>query len=63
MAERKKRLEKGIESIGGRIEKHKEKIKKFGQEKNYLAKYWEKQIAKFEEEKNYREKLLKRKRR
>ncbi|NCO10977.1 hypothetical protein GW924_00010 [Candidatus Pacearchaeota archaeon] len=50
--ERKKRLEKGIESLEKQIEKHKEKIEKFAHEKPWLKDYWQKQIEGFEKEKD-----------
>ncbi|MBU0466590.1 MAG: hypothetical protein KJ718_05405 [Nanoarchaeota archaeon] len=59
MAKRKKRLEKGIESIGKQIDLHKEKIKKFGHEKEYLEDYWKKQIEDLEKRKKNREEKLK----
>lgn len=59
MAKRKKRLMKGIESIEKQIELHKEKIEKFGHEKDHLEKYWEKQIDDLEKRKKNREEKLK----
>ena len=59
MVKRKKRLQKGIESIEKQIEIHKEKIKKFGHEKDYLEMYWEKQIRNLKERKEEREGKLK----
>ncbi len=61
MVKRKKRLEKGIKSIEKQIELHKEKIKKYKNEKDYLEEYWEKQIEIFEKEKKKREQKLRRK--
>lgn len=59
MAKRKKRLEKEIEGIKRQIEKHKEKIEKFGHEKDYLPEYWMTQIESFEKRKKDREEKLK----
>lgn len=61
MAKREKRLGKGIESIGKQIKIHREKIKKFGHEKDYLEEYWEKQIKDLEKRKKDREEKLKKK--
>ncbi len=50
---RRKRLEKGAESIGKQIEEHKKKLvtaEKYGDD--ILAKYYLKEIEKFEREKN-----------
>ena len=60
MVERKKRLEKGIKSIEKQIKLHKEKIKKFGHEKDYLEKYWEREVEDLEKRKRDREEKLKR---
>lgn len=60
MAKRKKRLEKGIKSIEKQIELHKEKIKKFSHERDYLEDYWKKQIEDLEKRKENREEKLKR---
>lgn len=51
MSRRNKNLEKGIESIDLQIQKHKEKIKEFGEDKPWLADYWNKEIEGFEKEK------------
>lgn len=61
MAKREKRLEKGIKSIDKQIELHKEKVKKFGNEKDYLEGYWKREIADLEKRKKNREEKLKRK--
>ena len=61
MAKREKRLKKGIESIEKQIEIHKEKIKKFGHEKDYLEEYWNRQIVDLEKRKKDRESKIKRK--
>ncbi|MBS3098820.1 hypothetical protein J4462_01260 [Candidatus Pacearchaeota archaeon] len=61
MAKREKRLEKGIKSIEKQIRLHKEKIKKFGREKDYLEGYWEKEIEDLKKRKENREEKLKRK--
>lgn len=58
MAKREKRLKKGIESIEKQIKLHREKIKRFGDEKDYLEGYWEKQIEVFEKEKKKKERKL-----
>lgn len=59
MVERKKRLEKGIESIEEQIKLHREKIRKFRHEKDYLERYLEKQIEDLEKRKKNRGEKLK----
>ncbi len=61
MVKREKRLDKGIESIEKQIRLHKEKIRKFGHEKEYLERYWEKEIIDLEKRKKDREAKLRRK--
>jgi hypothetical protein len=60
MVKREKRLEKGIASIEKQIALYREKIKKFGHEKDYLEEYWEKQILDLEKRKQNREEKLRR---
>ena len=43
----KKKLKKSIESFEERIKEHKEKIKTYSGEKNFLIEYWEKEINGF----------------
>ena len=59
MAKRKKILEREIKGLERQIEKHKEKIEKFGHEKDYLPEYWMAQIKAFEERKKDRKEKLK----
>ena len=58
---RKKRLEKGIESLQRQVEIHKKKLREALEEGNAeLAKYYEKDLSRLEsEEKKKREKLEK----
>lgn len=58
MAKRKKKLEKGIESIDKQIKLYKEKIKEFSKERPWLKEYWNKQIEGFEKEKRKKEKKV-----
>ncbi len=45
---RRKKLEKGIDSLNKKIENHKEKLKTAGNPE--LRKYWEKKVEKFPNE-------------
>ncbi len=59
MVERKKRLERGIESIGEQIDLHKEKKKLAENQGNSeLSDYYGKEIEKFKREKEKKENLL-----
>lgn len=58
MGKREKRLRKGLESIEKQIRAHREKLKKFWQDKEYLKEYWEKQIESFEKEIEKKKKRL-----
>ena len=59
MASRKKRLEKGIESLKEQIAVHKEKLKQAVKEENEdLAGYYEKDIARLEGEEKKKEHQL-----
>ncbi|MEK6926582.1 MAG: hypothetical protein AABW50_04865 [Nanoarchaeota archaeon] len=58
---RKKRLEKGIESLKKQVEIHKEKLKKSIEEGNEdLAKYYVKDLARLEDEEKKKRDFLKR---
>jgi len=59
MPNRKRRLKKGIKSLQGQIEIHKQK-KKLAEkeEKEELVDYYEKEIKRFKEQKEEKEKLL-----
>ncbi len=62
MPKRKKRLKKSIESLGKRIEEHKQKIYEEKKKPNYnyaLVEYWGKDIKGLRLEKEKKEKLLK----
>ena len=56
---RKKRLEKGVESLKEQIKIHEEKLRKAREEGlDELAFYYEKEIAGFEKQEEEKEKLL-----
>lgn len=62
MTNRKKRLERGIESLKEQIKTHKEKLKKAVEEENEeLAGYYEKDIVILEREEIKKEKQLNKK--
>ena len=57
---RKKRIEKGIDSLGKQIEKHKEKLKKAKEKGNpYLTDYYEKEIGVLEDKRKERQAKIK----
>ncbi len=59
MANRKKRLQKGIISLGRQIKLHEEKLKKAEQEDNIgLAEYYKKEISAKKKDKEEKERLL-----
>ena len=58
MAKNKKRIGKSIESFDKLIEEHRKKIEEFGNDKEYLTSYWEKQIEGFEKEREKARKKL-----
>jgi len=58
---KKKKIEKSIESFKRQIEIHKEKIKEYSGDKDFLIDYWQKQIDEFEKQKTKREKKLNKK--
>ena len=59
MTNRKKRLKKGIESIGKQIELHEEKLRKAEEEDNVeLADYYTKEIKSMKEDKEEKERIL-----
>lgn len=60
MANRKKRLEKGIESLQEEIEKHKIKLAKaLGEWKEELAGYYQHELESLEKTKEHKEELIK----
>lgn len=60
MSNRKKRLQKGIESIEKQIKMHEEKLKKAEEEDNIeLAGYYKKEINAKKKDKEEKERLLK----
>jgi len=60
MVNRKKRLERGIESLENQIIIHKEKLIKAEKERNNeLVNYYIKEIEKFRDNKKKKEKILK----
>ena len=62
MANRKKRLEKGIESLKEQIKIHKEKLKQAIEEENEeLAGYYKKDIGRLESEEKKKENQLNKK--
>ncbi len=64
MAKRKKRLEKGIESLREQIEIHEEKLREALERKDYESVlYLQGEIRKFEREKEKKEKRLSKKKR
>jgi len=59
MANRKKRLHKGIESIEKQIKIHEEKLRKAEEEDNIeLAEYYQKEIAAKKRDKEEKQRLL-----
>ena len=59
MANRKKRLQKGIESIERQIELHEEKLKKAKEEDNIeLAEYYKKEISAKKRDKEDKQRIL-----
>ncbi len=59
MANRKKRLQKGIESIERQIKLHEEKLRKAVEEDNIeLAKYYKKEIAAKKKDKEEKQRIL-----
>ena len=59
MANRKKRLRKGIESIEKQIKLHEEKLKKAEEEDNIeLAQYYKKEVNAKKKDKEEKERLL-----
>jgi len=59
MANRKKRLQKGIESIEKQIQLHEEKLRKAEEEDNIeLAKYYKKEIAAKKRDKEEKQRIL-----
>ena len=59
MANRKKRLQKGIISLGKQIKLHEEKLRKAEQEDNIgLAEYYKKEISAKKKDKEEKERLL-----
>mgnify|MGYP001575255674 CR=1 FL=1 len=59
MANRKKRLQKGIESLDRQIQLHEEKLTKAEEEDNMeLAEYYKKEIAAKKKDKEEKQRLL-----
>lgn len=59
MANRKKRLQKGIESLGRQIRLHEEKLQKAEEEDNIgLTEYYKKEIAAKKNDKEEKQRLL-----
>ena len=59
MANRKKRLEKGIDSLGKQIKLHEEKLKKAEEDDNIgLASYYRKEINAKKKDKQEKQRLL-----
>ena len=59
MVNRKKRLQKGIESLENQIELHEEKLKKAEEEDNIeLASYYKKEIEAKKKDKDEKKRLL-----
>ena len=59
MANRKKRLQKGIESLGKQIKIHEEKLRKAEKEDNIdLAEYYKKEISAKKKDKKEKQRIL-----
>ena len=59
MANRKKRLEKGIESLGKQIKLHEEKLKKAEEDDNIgLASYYRKEISAKKKDREDKQRIL-----
>ena len=59
MVNRKKRLQKGIESLNERIEEHENKLENAEGEGNLeLVDYYKKEISKFEKDKEKKKRIL-----
>ena len=59
MVNRKKRLQKGVESLNERIEEHEEKLETAEKEGNLeLADYYKKEISTFEKDKEKKKRIL-----